>query len=99
MGVGQDGAARGSVFPIPVDLMTGVVAATPISPAERAGLRQRDPILQVNGVSVESRTEFYRAGWRGKVGDPSELIVSRGEQNLRVVVGGFVHSDRGPRPG
>lgn len=47
-----------------------------------------DLILQVNGVPVESRTDFYRALWRGKVGDPFELIVRREDQNLSLVVRG-----------
>jgi S1-C subfamily serine protease len=66
----------------------GVVAVTPGSPADRAGLRQRDLILQVNGVPVGSRADFYRTLWRGKVGDPFELIVRRDDQNLSLVVEG-----------
>jgi len=75
-------------YTVTADRGVGVVAVTPGSPAERAGLRQRDLILQVNGVPVESRTEFYQALWRGKVGDPFELIVRREEQNLSLVVRG-----------
>ncbi len=75
-------------YTVTTDRGVGVVAVTPGSPAEQAGLRQRDLILQVNGVPVESRTEFYQALWRGKVGDPFELIVRRDEQNLMLVVVG-----------
>jgi serine protease Do len=76
------------IYTVTTDRGVGVVAVTPGSPSERAGLRQRDLILQVNGVPVESRTEFYQAVWRGKIGDPFELILSRGEQSLSVVVVG-----------
>ena len=75
-------------YTVTADHGVGVVAVTPGSPAEQAGLRQRDLILQVNGVPVESRTEFYQALWRGKVGDPFELIIHREEQNLDLVVRG-----------
>jgi S1-C subfamily serine protease len=66
----------------------GVVGVTPGSPADRAGVRQRDLILQVNGVPVESRGDFYTTLWRGKVGDPIELILLRDGQSLRLVVQG-----------
>jgi len=75
-------------YTVTTEYGVGVVAVTPRSPAERGGLRQRDLILQVNGVPVESRTDFYRALWRGKVGDPFELIVRREDQNLSLVVRG-----------
>ncbi len=64
----------------------GVVGVTPGGPADRAGVRQRDLILQVNGVPVESRGQFYAALWRGRVGDPIELILQREDQSLRLVV-------------
>jgi len=66
----------------------GVVGVTPGSPADRAGVRQRDLILQVNGVPVESRGEFYAALWRGRVGEPIELILQREDQSLRLIVRG-----------
>ena len=64
----------------------GVVGVTPGSPADRAGVRQRDLILQVNGVPVESRGDFYAALWRGRVGDPVELVLQREDQSLRLVL-------------
>jgi S1-C subfamily serine protease len=66
----------------------GVVGVTPGSPADRAGVRQRDLILQVNGVPVESRGDFYATLWRGTVGEPIELILQREDQSLRLVVRG-----------
>jgi len=66
----------------------GVVGVTPGGPADRAGVRQRDLILQVNGVPVQSRGQFYAALWRGRVGDPIELILQREDQSLRLVVRG-----------
>lgn len=75
-------------YTVTTDRGVGVVAVTPGSPADRAGLRQRDLILQVNGVPVETRADFYRTLWRGQVGDAFELIVRRDEQNLSLVVEG-----------
>lgn len=75
-------------YTVSVDGGVGVVAVLPGSPAERGGLRQRDLILQINGVPVESRGDFYGVLWRGKVGDPVELIVRREEESLSVTVRG-----------
>jgi S1-C subfamily serine protease len=75
-------------YTVSVEGGVGVVAVLPGSPAERAGLRQRDVILQVNGVPVESRGEFYRVVWKGRVGDPFELIVRREEESLSLTVRG-----------
>jgi S1-C subfamily serine protease len=86
----QSRAARPwlGTYTVSVDGGVGVVAVLPGSPAERAGLRQRDVILQVNGVPVESRGDFYRVVWKGKVGDPFELIVRREEESLSLTVRG-----------
>jgi len=86
----QSRAARPwlGTYTVSVDGGVGVVAVLPGSPAERAGLRQRDVILQVNGVPVESRGEFYHAVWKGNVGDPFELIVRREDESLSVTVRG-----------
>ncbi len=73
-------------YTVTVNRRVGVVAVTPGSPAERAGLRQRDLILQVNGVPVESRTDFYQTLWREKVGDPFDLVIRREERSLDLVV-------------
>jgi S1-C subfamily serine protease len=75
-------------YTVSADGGAGVVAVLPGSPAERAGLRQRDVILQVNGVPVDSRGAFYRAVWTGRVGDAFELIVRREEESLTVIVRG-----------
>ena len=86
----QSRAARPwlGTFTVSVDGGVGVVAVLPGSPAEQVGLRPRDVILQVNGVPVESRGEFYQAVWSGKVGDSFELIVRREEENLSLTVRG-----------
>jgi S1-C subfamily serine protease len=85
-------------FTVSAEGGVGVVAVLPGSPAERAGLRQRDVILQVNGVPVDSRGAFYRAVWTGRVGDAFELIVRRDEENLSVTVRGEDRRDFFPSP-
>ncbi len=85
-------------YTVSADGGVGVVAVLPGSPAERAGLRQRDVILQVNGVPVDSRGAFYRAVWKGRVGDPFELIVRRDEENLSLTVRGEDRRDFFPSP-
>jgi len=75
-------------YTVSVEGGVGVVAVLPGSPAEQVGLRPRDVILQVNGVPVESRGEFYQVVWNGKVGDSFELIVRREEENLSLTVRG-----------
>ena len=77
-------------YTVSADGGVGVVAVLPGSPAERAGLRQRDVILQVNGVPVDSRGAFYRVIWKGHVGDAFELIVRREEENLSLTVRGRI---------
>lgn len=91
-------------YTVSTDGGVGVLAVLPGSPAERAGLRQRDVILQVNGVPVVSRAEFYEAVWRGRVGDPFELIVRREDESLSLTVRGedrrdfFLSPLQGRRP-
>lgn len=85
-------------YTVSADGGVGVVAVLPGSPAERAGLRQRDLILQVNGVPVDSREAFYRVVWEGRVGDPFEFIVRRDDQNLSLTVRGEDRRDFFPSP-
>lgn len=50
---------------------------SPVGPASRAGFRQGDRILKVNGVAVASQEEFYEQLWSRQAGDLIELSVQR----------------------
>jgi S1-C subfamily serine protease len=53
---------------------------SPVGPASRAGFRQGDRILKVNGVAVASQEEFYEQLWSRRAGDLIELSVQRDNQ-------------------
>jgi serine protease Do len=53
---------------------------SPVGPASRAGFRQGDRILKVNGVAVGSQEEFYEQLWSRRAGDLIELSVQRDNQ-------------------
>jgi len=57
---------------------------SPVGPASRAGFRQGDRILKVNGVAVASQEEFYEQLWSRRAGDLIELAVQRDNQ-VRVI--------------
>lgn len=50
---------------------------SPVGPASRAGFRQGDRILKVNGVAIASQEEFYEQLWSRQAGDLIELSVQR----------------------
>jgi serine protease Do len=57
---------------------------SPVGPASRAGFRQGDRILKVNGVAVASQEEFYEQLWSRRAGDLIELSVQR-ENQVRTI--------------
>jgi S1-C subfamily serine protease len=65
-----------------VKLPEGLVVSelSPVVPASRAGFRQGDRILRVNGVAVASQEEFYEQLWSRRAGDLIELAVQRDSQ-------------------
>jgi S1-C subfamily serine protease len=54
-----------------------VSETSPSGPASRAGFRQGDRILKVNGVAVASQEEFYEQLWSRRAGDLIELAIER----------------------
>lgn len=57
---------------------------SPVGPASRAGFRQGDRILKVNGVAVGSQEEFYEQLWSRRAGDLIELSVQR-DNRVRII--------------
>ena len=53
---------------------------SPVGPASRAGFRQGDRILKINGVAIASQEEFYEQLWSRRAGDLIELSVQRDNQ-------------------
>src|SRR5881628_1107649 len=53
---------------------------SPVGPASRAGFRQGDRILKINGVAIASQEEFYEQLWSRRAGDLIELAVQRDSQ-------------------
>jgi S1-C subfamily serine protease len=54
-----------------------VSETSPAGPASRAGFRQGDRILKVNGVAVASQEEFYEQLWQRQAGDLIEVAIER----------------------
>jgi S1-C subfamily serine protease len=54
-----------------------VSETSPSGPTSRAGFRQGDRILKVNGVAVASQEEFYEQLWSRRAGDLIELAIER----------------------
>ena len=63
-----------------------VSETSPVGPASRAGFRQGDRILRVNGVAVASQEEFYEQLWSRRAGDLIELAIERDKQVLIIAV-------------
>lgn len=63
-------------------LETGVmvVGVVPQSPAHQAGLQPKDIILEIEGIEIESRPEFYKMLWSKRVGEEIALGVFRNDE-------------------
>lgn len=72
------------VYPQGNDGAVAITGVVPGGPADRAGLAQGDLVLSVDGQSVTSLRELYRAFWRKGPGDPLDLQVLRDSQ-IRMV--------------
>src|SRR4029453_9435927 len=68
------------LYPIAMPAGLFVSELSPVGPASRAGFRQGDRILKVNGVAVSPPGEFYGRPRARRAGDLIELSVQRDNQ-------------------
>lgn len=61
---------------------TGDPAVVPGSPADRAGVQEKDVITKVNGISINENTSLSAAISRFKVGDRVTLTIMRGGKTI-----------------
>jgi serine protease Do len=75
-------------FELRLDEVTGVLVARvePDTPAEKAGVRQGDVILEWNGQKIDSRQQLAMAVARSKVGSSASVIVFREGQRIELTV-------------
>ena len=66
------------------DHTPGSVAIVPGSPAEKAGVKENDVILELNGEKLTEQSDFSDKVQNFKVGDEIELAVMRGDKNLKL---------------
>jgi serine protease Do len=56
------------------------------SPADKAGLNEKDVIMKVNNITLDGRTNLTSALTRFKVGDPVDLTVNRAGKTIHIKV-------------
>jgi S1-C subfamily serine protease len=66
------------------DAGIGVAEVMERSPAERAGLRAKDVILEVDGLSVTSAGDLQRLMFGDAIGRPTDLLVVRGDEVIHI---------------
>jgi len=66
------------------DHTPGAVAIVPGSPAEKAGVKENDIILELNGEKLTEQIDFSDTLQKCKVGEDIELSVLRKDQHLKL---------------
>jgi len=69
-----------------LDVTGGVVVGGVDGPAARAGLRQGDVVIAVNGEQIESAKQFKTLVDKAPTGKPVALLIQRGDARLYVPV-------------
>ena len=67
------------------DHTPGSVAIVPDSPAEKAGVKENDVVLELNGEKLTEQSDFSDMLQKCKVGEGVELVVMRGDKKLKLV--------------
>ena len=78
-------AARARRYGLPVDSGLYIVSVVRNSPADRAGLRQGDIIIEMNGVPVTSVDDVRKTLLKSSVGDVVKFTVIGSNNRQRVV--------------
>ncbi len=63
-----------------------VIQIEPGSPAERAGIREGDIVVEFDGVGIERVDELYRLLTEDRVGKSTEVVALRGLDKLALFV-------------
>jgi len=66
------------------DHTPGAVAVVPNSPAEKAGIKENDIVLELNGEKLTDKVDFSDTLQKCKVGDEVQLTVLRKDQHLKL---------------
>lgn len=66
------------------DHTPGAVAVVPNSPAEKAGIKENDIVLELNGEKLTDKVDFSDMLQKCKVGDEVKLIVMRSGKELKL---------------
>ncbi|NLN06804.1 MAG: PDZ domain-containing protein [Firmicutes bacterium] len=79
---GDIDAALAKQLQLPVDYGMIVYAVDPGSPADKAGMRSGDIIIEFAGKKIETFSDLQKAIYAQKVGDTVEIVVVRDRQKL-----------------
>ena len=71
---------------LPAESAIAVVSVENGSPAERAGLRQSDLVVAMDGKRIAGVDDLHRLLTEAEVGAPTHLIVIRGPQKLEIEI-------------
>ena len=69
-----------------LELKCGVVVGGVDGPAARAGLRQGDVVIAVNGEQIDSAKQFKNLVDKAPDGKPVALLIQRGDMRMYVPV-------------
>lgn len=78
----HDLSVRRGAYIVPSN--SGQGSIVPDSPADKAGLKERDIITKVNGTAIDGRNSLTSLIGQKSVGDTVELTIVRGDQELTI---------------
>jgi serine protease Do len=85
VGIQEITGERAKALKLPSDTGVEVTRVAPDSPAEKAGLKSGDVILQINGIKVESLEQSSKLVRETPVGREVRLEVFRGGASLAII--------------